>query len=253
MAAVTAIAAASLAGAVGSPERAEAACAAEVCTEMDFVTDRDGLYVLVITPFMLEFMLPEELRDCVWDVEATFSDGSPPEQHVFDAAKPFSAAHQFPEPGTYLVTVLATNGIQADNGEPCPSIQIDATVLYPEPPPPPPPPPDPAPDPEGPPETIGPTTSPPDALLQPAAGAPSASPQAASYWRRCGALLVHSIGCRRAARVVGAARSLLSRARRGRFAGPPSFEVLGFDCRVRRHAGRPLSCRRPGRRVLAPL
>jgi hypothetical protein len=233
-------------------ERAEGACTAEICMKLDYVTNQEGLYVLVITPLMLEFVLPEELRDCVWDVESQFSDGSPPEHYVFDAAKSFSAAHRFPERGTYLVTVHATNGIQADNGEPCPTIQIDATVLYPDPPPPPPPPP--PVEPRAPPAG-DPPAPPPQSPATRLAGDGDDAPQgpASSYWRNCGAIQAHAVSCKRARRVVRAARTTLSRARSERLAEGATFRATGFSCRLRQSGPKPLACRLGKRRVRAPL
>jgi hypothetical protein len=240
------------------PDRAEAECTADICVPMQFVTDQNGTYLLIITPFMVEATLPPALHDCVWDVEAQFGDGSPAEEYTFDATKSFSASHQFSEPGVYLVVVHARNGVQADTLEPCPSIQIDATVIYPEPPLPPPPPPDPPPDPPDPPApgpvgSPGPTSSP-AAVDAPLGSTDSgASEQAGAYWRDCGRVLAHALGCAKAARVARRARSILSRARKGRFAAPPAFRVLGFSCRVRHDAALPLACRRGERRLLAPL
>jgi len=233
-------------------ERAEAACEADVCLSMEFQTNQEGVYYLVITPFMTEALLPEPLRDCVWEVEATYSDGSPPEHHVFDAASSFSASHQFAERGEHAVVVLATNGVQADNGEPCPSIQIDARVIFPEPPPPPPPPPPEGEPPDPPVEGPGsqPPSQPSGAVPAPPAPVPTSS-TASGRWLRCGGILTRDVACARAAAVARAARSLLSRMGsrpRGR-----AFRVRGFDCRVRRGAGRPLRCSRAGRLILAPL
>jgi hypothetical protein len=225
-----------------SPARAEA-CTVDYCTSVK--TNASGTYVLNIPANTLGLFY-SQLDGCVWEVEAQFSDGSPSEQYAFDEAEGLIASHTFPEPGVYTVLVLARNGIRAGTEEPCPDLDIEATVTYPEPtsePPPEEPPPDP--DPPG--------GDPPPAAAPPPAGQPSvaadglASEESSPYWRHCAAgARAHLVGCRLARRLLRRASATL-----GRRSSNAQTKVAGFRCRLRAQAPR-LICVRGQRRVVGP-
>lgn len=229
------------------PPRADAACEADYCTER--TTNKDGFYLLMIPAGGIGLIEPP-LADCRWEkVEAQFSDGSPPEFFSFDATKEFKSSHTFPEPGVYFVDIYATEGIHSDGPSECPELHIQAKVTYPEPPPPKEPK---EPQPEGP-------KAPPPASAgggSASAGTPAAprpaSPALDRFWRECGGgVLAHRVRCPKARRVIGAARSLLARARSSdRLTAGAVFEAAGFSCRLRKGDATSVSCRRARQRVL---
>jgi hypothetical protein len=227
---------------IGAAGASAAECPADYCTER--TTMPNGIFELKIPPKYIAFIPIEgssELVDCTWQVRVDFGDGSEPEKLEFDASKEFSASHQFPEPGVYYVEIYAEEGIHAGNKTECPDEHIQAKVTYPEPPP----------KETEEPGTEGPGTQPPGggggavaAATPPPAAAPTPAP--GPPWRACGGgIRAHLVACRRAKRVIRAARAFLSRAKLEQGA---SFQAAGFSCRLRGNGN--LSCRRGRQRVL---
>jgi hypothetical protein len=226
-----------------APQRAQAVdCETAICIAMKRTTNSKGEASLVVPPDAVG-QLPWGLDGCTWQVKVQFGDGSPSEEIEFKEESGLVASHTFPEPGVYLMTVDAIEGVRSDLSE-CPDVHIDVTVTYPEPPPP-----KEEPGPEEPgtepplasPGSAGSAGSPMSSVTPPS----SAGSQNAPYWRDCGGgIRAHRVPCRKARRVIRAARSFLSRARLEQGA---SFRVEGFSCRLRRGS---LSCRHGSRRVL---
>jgi hypothetical protein len=221
-------------------ERAGAAeCPADYCTER--TTDANGNYFLTIPAGGIS-LIPggAALADCKWQVEVQFSDGSEPEELVFDATKEFKSSHQFPEPGLYLVDIYATKGVHSGGSSECPDLHIQAKVTYPEPPPPK--------ETEEPPQG-GPGAQAPGGGAAAAAGTAAApSPPPAPYWQACGGgMRAHLLTCRKARAVLAAARDLLSRAG---LAHGGTFKAAGFSCSRRGGSSGAISCRRGRQRVL---
>lgn len=224
--------------------RADAACEADYCTER--TTNEDGFYLLTIPAGGIA-LIPggSALADCKWEVEAQFSDGSPPETYFFDATQPFQSSHTFPEPGVYFVDIYATEGVHGAGPSKCPDLHIQAKVTYPEPPQEPE-----EPGPEGP--GISSSGGGAAATAQPPVIVPAPQPEASTFWRDCGGgVLAHRVPCPKARRVIGAARSLLAHARPSdRLAEGAIFKAAGFSCRLRKGDATSVSCRRGRQRVL---
>jgi hypothetical protein len=228
---------------VSPAERAAAAeCPADYCLELK--TNANGIYVLTIPAEGIALMPGgSALADCIWQVEAQFSDGSEPETYVFDATKEFKSSHKFPEPGVYYVDIYATEGVHGDGPSECPDRHIQAKVTYPEPPPP-----KEEPEPEEPGAQLPPgSPASPASPLSSSTAPSSAGSHEAPYWRACGTgVRAHRVTCRKARQVIREARDFLARARLKQGA---SFKAAGFNCRLRRGS---LSCRRGPQSVLAP-
>jgi hypothetical protein len=219
-----------------------AECPADKCFE--FTTSPNGVYVLTI-PARGIALIPggSGLADCKWSVKAEFGDGSEPEELEFDASKAFTSSHTFPAPGVYIVDIYATEGIHAGSSTACPDLHIQAKVTYPEP----------VPEESEEPAPEGPGAQAPGggggaaaATQAPAGAAAPAPPPGSPYWKACGGVArAHLVACRKAKRVIRAARSLLSRARLEQGA---SFKAAGFGCRLRGNGD--LACQRGKQRVL---
>jgi hypothetical protein len=227
-------------GAAFVPAGASAAeCPADRCFE--FTTNARGIYVLSIPAGGIAFLGGAELGDCKWQVKVEFSDGSPPEELEFDAAKAFVSSHQFPAPGVYLVDIHATEGVHEADQAKCPDLYIQAKVTYPTPPP---PKEEEKPAPEGPGVQAPGGGSVPAATQTPSDATPQTDPD--PYWQACGSgVRAHLVPCSRAKRVIRAARSLLARARLEKGA---TFTAARFSCRLRANGG--VACRRGRQRVL---
>jgi hypothetical protein len=226
-----------------APRASAAGCEADHCTisGMIVVTEPDGRATLKIPGKLVRIAYPA-LKECTWEVEAQYGDGSPPGSYVFSEAAGLEAEHTYPEPGTYTFNAYATNGMHDGTSEPCPDVHIEATVIYsdstPE-------------EPEGhEPEGVKPPPSggagSPAVTLPPLIIPPLRSPKPVPFWKACGGgVRAHLVGCDKAKRVIHSARELLSRSRPEQGA---TFRAAGFSCRVRN--GGTLSCRHGAQRVL---
>lgn len=233
--------------ALGGPARADAACEADYCTTA--ITEPDGRYQLNIAADLLGFFYPD-LDGCTWSVEAQYGDGSEPGAYVFNEAEGLEAEHTYPEPGVYTFHAYATEGLHDGTSEACPDLQIDATVVYPDPTQPEEPE---EPQPEEPVKPQPGGSAPGGQLPAPApAGQAPASPAIVRFWRECGnGIRAHSLPCPRARRVIGTARSILTRVRSAeRLADGAVFPAAGFSCRLRGDDAGSVSCRRGRRRAL---
>jgi hypothetical protein len=232
------------------PGRAEAVCETGIFC---YQTDANGNIKINYSAQVIATVFPE-YADCIWDVEVDFGDASPNETFVFKAEEGLHREHTFQDFGEYIVHIKATNGQHSGSGEPCPDLEIIATVTYP--PPPPPPPEEPPTEPPG--EE---TTNPPAANS--GSGMPTGGSQESGtgdlqqasgpYWRRCGGNLAHLVSCRRARAVTNAALEKLAHPRTLARLRNGDFPVAGFRCHVRVQAKRQLDCRRGDRRVLSTL
>jgi hypothetical protein len=227
--------------ALPSPAQAGPACDADQC--LTVITGPDGSYELKIGANSIGFFY-EELDGCTWAVEAQYGDGSEPGEYVFSETEGLEAAHTYPAPGVYTFDAYATEGLHDGSSEPCPDIHIQATVTYPEPPPP---------------------KEPEEPAKGPAGGSGAAAPPQAQlpdiqlpaaatdrFWRDCGnEIRAHRLPCPKARRVIGAARSVLTRARPSeRLAQGAVFKAEGFSCRLRDDAAGSVSCWRGRQRAL---
>jgi hypothetical protein len=220
-----------------APKASAAGCEADYCTIV--VTEPDGRATLKIPGKLVRIAYPE-LKECTWEVEAQYGDGSPPGSYVFSEAIGLEAEHTYPEPGTYTFNGYATKGMHDGTSEPCPDVHIEATVIYTDPNPPE------EPEPEGvkPPPSGG--GGSPAVTLPPVTFPPLESPKPIPYWKACGGgVRAHQVACRKAKQVVRSARSVLSRTRPEQGA---TFTAAGFSCRL--HKGGSISCRRGAQRVL---
>jgi hypothetical protein len=226
-----------------APSRSAAACPTEpFCV----TTDANGTYVLNVPPAsVIAFYKPEfaALEDCVWQVAVDFGDGSPNGAYEWVASTGLTGSHTFPAPGVYTVHIDATGGIHSESGEPCPDLQIVATVTYPEPASPPV-----APPPEGPSggsPSGGPHGGSGPAIFPNVAAAPAGA-VAPTFWRRCRrGVVTHRVACRRGLAIVQLART--------RLPGAGTARAAGFACQLRSGSPRPVHCRRGARLVFAPL
>ena len=78
------------------------------------------------------------------------------------------------------------------------------------------------------------------------------APATDRFWRDCGNdIRAHRLPCPKARRVIGAARSILTRARPSeRLAQGAVFKAEGFSCRLRDDAAGSVSCWRGRQRAL---
>ncbi len=232
--------------ALPSPAQADPACEADKC--LTVVTKPDGSYTLAIPGNAIGFFY-EELDGCTWNVEAQYGDGSEPGEYVFSETDGLEAEHTYPAPGVYTFDAYATEGLHDGTSEACPDLHIQATVTYPEPPPPKEPE---EPEPEEPVKVpaggsgvaASPQVQPPDIQLP--------APAIDRFWRDCGKdVRAHRLPCPKARRVIGAARSILARARPSeRLAQGAVFKAEGFSCRLRDDAAGSVSCWRGRQRAL---
>jgi hypothetical protein len=217
-----------------------AGCEADYCTTL--ITEPDGRATLKIPGKLVRLVYPQ-LKECTWEVEAQYGDGSPSGSYVFSEAIGLEAEHTYPEPGEYTFNAYATHGMHDGTSEPCPDVHIEATVIYPKPPPPPEE--KEEPEAEGP-GVLSPGGGSPAAAAQPLAPASVPTPQPIPYWRACsGGVRAHLVTCHRAKQVITAARKHLAMAGLERGA---TFMAAGFSCRLR--GGGKLACRRGKQRVL---
>jgi hypothetical protein len=206
------------------------------------ITEPDGRATLKIPGKLVRFAYPQ-LKECTWEVEAEYGDGSPNGSYVFSEAIGLEAEHTYPEPGVYTFDAYATHGEHDGTSEPCPDVHVEATVVYPDSTPPEEPE---EPAPEGPGVQAPGGGSSAAAATQPPAAAEPPATQPNPYWRACGGgIRVHLVACHRAKQVIRAARDLLSRARLEQGA---SFKAAGFSCRLLGNGD--LACRRGKQRVL---
>jgi hypothetical protein len=214
-------------------------------------TEKNGTYTLIVPKGDLLALLEPAFapyKDCTWSVLADFGDETTGD-YVWDAEIGLTASHKFPAPGSYIVTVDATEGTHNQSGEPCPDLHLTAYVTYPEPVEEPPEEEPEEPGEEGPPLEEnpgggGPTQS---AGAQDAPGQLAAGTRSSPYWSRCGrGILAHRVRCRRARAVMREARPSLAQGL------PAPVHVLGFSCHLRPNAKRTIACRRGERRILAP-
>jgi len=210
-------------GLLRTAEAAAAGCEADYCTTV--ITDPDGRATLTIPGKLVRLAYPQ-LKECTWEVEARYGDGSPPGSYVFSETTGLEAEHTYPKPGTYTFNAYATNGMHDGTSESCPDVHIEATVIYPDSTPP---------EEEQEPGPGGPGVQVPGTGAGVAANPlPAGTPpmsRATAYWQACGhGVRAHLVPCRRAKRVVRAARGLIPRAKLELGA---TFKAAGFSCRLR--------------------
>jgi hypothetical protein len=224
---------------ISPPPASAAECEADYCTTV--FTEPDGRATLTIPGGLVRFAYPA-LKECTWEVEAQYGDGSPSGSYVFSEAIGLEAEHTYPQPGVYVFNAYAAQGMHDGTSEPCPDVRIEATVVYPDSTPPPEETEEPGPEGPGVQAPGGEVAA---APTQPPAGAASPTPLP-TYWRACGGgVRAHLAGCRRAKEVIRAAKGLLSQARLEQGA---TLRAAGFSCRLRGDGD--LACRRGKQRVL---
>jgi hypothetical protein len=231
--------------ALPSPAQADPVCEADEC--LTVITQPDGSYTLAIPGNLIGFV-HEELDGCTWAVEAQYGDGSEPGEYVFSETDGLEAEHTYPAPGVYTFDAYATEGLHDGTSEACADLHVQATVIYPEPLPKEPEEPEVEEPLKVPAEGSGVAASPPNQLpdIQPPA------PATGRFWRECGTdIRAHRLPCPKARRVIGAARSILFRARPSkRLAQGAVFKAEGFSCRQRDDAAGSVSCWRGRQRAL---
>jgi hypothetical protein len=225
---------------------------ADVPCPVQYCTDSDGEYVLLVPALSPNHPVFGPYADCVWAVEVDFDDGTA-EHYLFDAAVGLTGSHVFPEPGrTYIVQIGLTEGHHGQTTDPCPNLGLSAEVRFrtpaeetgdPDVPPPPPPPPTVPPDP-------GELVTPPSAASETATASPpdepASAPESGPYWRNCRrGVYTHQVGCRKGRRVARSAVARLSR--------PGNVRAGGFSCRLPRGPLQSIACQGRGeQRILAP-